>query len=396
MTGTPIQNHTNDLAGILRFLGVFPDAPFKMLRDLCASIASDPWTRQLLSSICLRRPKTTINLPRRGDMVRPVRRGPDELALYEQANNDIKRVLEHARLNTSGIAFPEVLVKMNMLRQICNLGTSYRPKCLPVTSGDSSTGSALSALLQSLIESDEAFCKSCSQPVEYSQPLAQPYSKPHMTLCGSIVCGECWVSTWSCGTVRCRCSESSCQFMVVDRPDEGNEQQVLDSAFRPSDKVRTLIEAISSIPVDDKILVFSFWSSTLTMVQSALSQAGHTSRLFTGSMNPDARSRTVDEFSTDSTIRVLLISMSCGSNGLNLTVANHAFIMEPQWNPMLEEQALSRVHRMGQSKPVHAVRLQVAGTIEDNIRKKQADKRQLIESAFGGRNWIAAAQALTD
>lgn len=73
--------------------------------------------------------------------------------------------------------------------------------------------------------------------------------------------------------------------------------------------------------------------------------------------------------------------MTCMSR-LTLTAANNVFLMEPQWNPMIEDQALDRVYRIGQTKPVTTVRYIVQGTLEESIRHQQSEKRNLAEQAF--------------
>lgn len=70
---------------------------------------------------------------------------------------------------------------------------------------------------------------------------------------------------------------------------------------------------------------------------------------------------------------------------LDLTVANHAFLVEPQWNPMLEEQAMSRVHRLGQTKAVHLVRFIVKNTWEEKVVTSQERKRTLASMIMEGR-----------
>ena len=70
---------------------------------------------------------------------------------------------------------------------------------------------------------------------------------------------------------------------------------------------------------------------------------------------------------------------------LDLTAANHAFLVEPQWNPMLEEQAMSRVHRLGQTKPVNLVRFIVKNTWEEKIVTVQERKRTLADMIIEGR-----------
>lgn len=70
---------------------------------------------------------------------------------------------------------------------------------------------------------------------------------------------------------------------------------------------------------------------------------------------------------------------------LDLTAANHAFLVEPQWNPMLEEQAMSRVHRLGQTKAVNLVRFIVKNTWEEKIVTVQERKRNLADMIMDGR-----------
>ena len=70
---------------------------------------------------------------------------------------------------------------------------------------------------------------------------------------------------------------------------------------------------------------------------------------------------------------------------LDLTVANHAFLVEPQWNPMLEEQAMSRVHRLGQTKAVNLVRFIIKNTWEEKIVTVQERKRTLADMIMEGR-----------
>lgn len=105
-------------------------------------------------------------------------------------------------------------------------------------------------------------------------------------------------------------------------------------------------------------------------------------------------------------MQVILVSITCGGQGsvfkpsliaiygtlinltrsrLDLTVANHAFLIEPQWNPMLEEQAMSRVHRLGQTKAVHLVRFIVKNTFEEKIVTSQECKRTLASMIMEGR-----------
>jgi SWI/SNF-related matrix-associated actin-dependent regulator of chromatin subfamily A3 len=73
----------------------------------------------------------------------------------------------------------------------------------------------------------------------------------------------------------------------------------------------------------------------------------------------------LNNFRQNPDISVILMTISCAAVGLNITAATRAYIMEPQWNPTVEEQALARVHRMGQTKEVTTIRYVMADTFEE-------------------------------
>ncbi|MCJ1289399.1 hypothetical protein MMC34_000931 [Xylographa carneopallida] len=80
----------------------------------------------------------------------------------------------------------------------------------------------------------------------------------------------------------------------------------------------------------------------------------------------DAQRRAaIKRFRTDPVCTVFLVSIGSAGVGLDLTTASRVHLMEPQWNPMAEEQALDRVHRMGQDQEVHAIRYIVKDSIEE-------------------------------
>ncbi|KAE8396793.1 P-loop containing nucleoside triphosphate hydrolase protein [Aspergillus pseudonomiae] len=77
--------------------------------------------------------------------------------------------------------------------------------------------------------------------------------------------------------------------------------------------------------------------------------------------------------------------MKAGNSGLNLTAASQVIILDPLWNPYVEDQAVGRVHRIGQRRPVHVHRILVSNTVEDRILDFQDRKRQLIEGIIDER-----------
>ncbi|KAL8719012.1 MAG: hypothetical protein Q9181_008122, partial [Wetmoreana brouardii] len=129
-------------------------------------------------------------------------------------------------------------------------------------------------------------------------------------------------------------------------------------------------------------IIFSFWTTTLDLAGSALASIQTPFVRFDGTVPRSERQQALHRFMTDHSMRTILISLRCGANGLNLTAANHVFLMEPQWNPALEDQALDRVHRIGQTKAVTTVRYIMNNSIEESIQRQQSDKRTLAEQAF--------------
>ena len=91
-------------------------------------------------------------------------------------------------------------------------------------------------------------------------------------------------------------------------------------------------------------------------------------------MKNQDREASLEELRTNSKTTILLISLKCGSLGLNLTAASRVVLLDIWWNPQIEEQAIDRVHRIGQQHPVEVYRIMVQKTIEDRINELSEEK----------------------
>jgi superfamily II DNA or RNA helicase len=130
-----------------------------------------------------------------------------------------------------------------------------------------------------------------------------------------------------------------------------------------------------------KALVFSQWTSLLDRVEPVLRGADLSFTRLDGSTRD--RAAVVEEFQSESGPPVLLVSLRAGGTGLNLTAADSVFILDPWWNPAVEEQAADRAHRIGQTRPVMVYRLVASDTVEERVLALQARKRALAEAALG-------------
>jgi SNF2 family DNA or RNA helicase len=91
------------------------------------------------------------------------------------------------------------------------------------------------------------------------------------------------------------------------------------------------------------------------------------------------RSRALRTFSDDPSVPIILVSIAAGGLGLNLTTGSRVYVMEPQFNPAAEAQAVDRVHRLGQTREVVVSRFIMKGSFEEKMLELQRKKMQLAE-----------------
>ncbi|MBI5503190.1 MAG: DEAD/DEAH box helicase [Deltaproteobacteria bacterium] len=159
-----------------------------------------------------------------------------------------------------------------------------------------------------------------------------------------------------------------------------------------SSKIEALCDALDDVVADShKALVFSQWTGLLDRVEPHLTERGIGFTRLDGSTRD--RGAVVDAFQSTEGPPVLLISLTAGGTGLNLTAADHVFLLDPWWNPAVEDQAADRAHRIGQDRPVIVYRLVAKDTVEERVIDLQRRKRQIAEAALSGT--AAAAASVT-
>lgn len=165
-----------------------------------------------------------------------------------------------------------------------------------------------------------------------------------------------------------------------------------------STKVESFMKLLLMITKEypgEKVIVFSQFTTMLTMLEVPLLAENIDYLRYDGAMNASDRNQAVLDF-FDTTTSVMLISLKAGNVGLTLTCASHIIIMDPFWNPFVEEQAMDRAHRIGQIRPVHVYRVLIRETVEDRIMDLQEKKRQLIEAALDEKGFQSLSRLTTD
>jgi superfamily II DNA or RNA helicase len=156
-----------------------------------------------------------------------------------------------------------------------------------------------------------------------------------------------------------------------------------------SAKLRMLVDTLTEV-VDEghRALVFSQFTSFLDLVRDRLDRAGIRYEYLDGRTR-DRQAR-VERFQAPDGLPVFLISLRAGGHGLNLTAADYVFMLDPWWNPAVEAQAIDRTHRIGQTKPVVAMRLIARDTVEEKVVELQQTKRELADAILGENAGVIA------
>ncbi|MEX1368013.1 MAG: DEAD/DEAH box helicase, partial [Nannocystaceae bacterium] len=180
-----------------------------------------------------------------------------------------------------------------------------------------------------------------------------------------------------------RLRQAACHPGLV--PGSGPQAEADDASAKLILLRETLEEAVAE---EHKALVFSQWTSLLDRCEPVLQAAGLPFVRLDGSTRD--RGAVVERFQDPDGPPVMLISLRAGGTGLNLTAADHVFLLDPWWNPAVEDQAADRAHRIGQDRPVLVHRLVARDTVEERILALQERKRALAEAAIGDATGAAA------
>lgn len=150
-----------------------------------------------------------------------------------------------------------------------------------------------------------------------------------------------------------------------------------------SSKLEVLFETLEeALSEGHKALVFSQWTGFLDLIEPHLEKRGVRFVRLDGSTSD--RGAVVKQFQEDAGVSVMLLSLKAGGVGLNLTAADHVFLLDPWWNPAAEDQAADRAHRIGQERPVLVHRLVAKDSVEERILLLQDKKRALSSVATDG------------
>ncbi|KAF3903147.1 hypothetical protein ABW21_db0206917 [Orbilia brochopaga] len=429
VTGTPVQNRLDDLGTLIKFLRLSPfDVRSQFNQYISAPLKSgDPTSmdklRILVDSIALRRRKDKINLPAKNDTTLRLRFSPQEQELYDatsrQSRYKIDMVAKQGHL--SGKAYVHVLQTILRLRMICAsrdlLGDEDTAGLISSNAIDidSLTDEETHAMgkkqafeIYNLMkESDEDICYTCQKKVNPANardgtppPVDAGAAFGHITSCPHLFCTECGpkylsglleyaaMGDWTnCPLCRQPLRVGMRDLKVADDPalqkDENGKRKVV---YRnPSTKIMQLVQDLldNRERGDDKgrikSVVFSGWTMHLDLIEYAFENVGIKWTRVDGKMSRQQRTDALTRFREDPDVEAILVSISAGGVGLNLTSASMVYVMEPQFNPAAEAQAIDRVHRLGQEREVWCTRYIMENSFEEKIVALQKKKQRIAD-----------------
>lgn len=162
-----------------------------------------------------------------------------------------------------------------------------------------------------------------------------------------------------------------------------------DNYTGDSGKFDDILEQLSNLNAKGhKVLVFSQYVKHLELFQDYFDEKNIPCNTLYGSHTKDKRKAEITDFQNENNNKLFLISLKAGGSGLNLVEADYVFILDPWWNPQIEEQAIARAHRIGQTKKVFTYRFISKDTLEEKIHELQIKKRNLATDILSDAAFI--------
>lgn len=353
VTGTPIAHNMSDLSGQAKFLrldNVLSLPKLKLMKQTTPhsfmAILRRVLIRHAMAQKRVSDNKTLLELPPKTERTVMLSMTTEEAKNYkvlEKKAQDTYLSYRNAGISAVTKATLVLLSEMIPMRKLCS-GGDLEGESSSLNFGDESSSSwSSSSSSSSLSSSSSSFSSSSKRKISMLSDDDEDYV-------------------------------GSDDEQVYPNPSREKRKEVIHQT-----KIAALIQEITAVRTLDstsKCLVFSQFKTTLATLASELPKHGFSYRTLQGNMTQNARAKALRDFQNDPPTTIFLLSVRAGSVGINLTQANHVFLMEPLLNPALELQAVGRVHRMGQSRPVVITKLVMKDSVEERMMKLQASKKQ--------------------
>ncbi|XP_074614722.1 helicase-like transcription factor [Acropora palmata] len=420
LTGTPIQNRLDDLWSVVRFLRLEPfddknwwkSTVATSVRRGCPQAVNR--LQKLLKHISIRRLKSDkdegkplVKLPPRTVVIQEVELSRKERDLYDSMQKDgqliIRRYLQDGVVLQKYAHCFAILLRLRQLclhPSLCAKDCEWLQKAQNVLQGlndsddedleeDHDTQRLINHLLVTLSSGVDEECSVCLDSLV----------DPVITRCAHVFCQHCIMDIISsenmapnCPLCRAPVNENDLIKVPENKKNKSSETEKpngeMTTVEKNSSKLEALLNALVVIRNQNpsiKSLVVSQFTSFLDLIEDALRGENFLFVRLDGRMTQEARAQAIERFSdtSSSAPTVFLLSLTAGGVGLNLTAATRVFLLDPAWNPAVEEQCFDRSHRLGQTQEVIITKYIVTNSVEERMLTLQEQKRELMGQAFG-------------
>ncbi|KAI1499305.1 RAD5-like protein [Biscogniauxia marginata] len=421
LTGTPIINNVRDFLSALQFLRIsggveqktlFSNKIASPLEDSLKSKGNQQEREQartllqcLIQDLCLRRKKEMeyidLKLPKKTEYMHRVTFTDDEQAKYDKLMAQAQGILQaynerqpkpkrktkrkRGEDNEQEITFANVLERLLRLRQMCCHWSlcGSRVKDILAELDDQKkvnfTPENLKILQEALLEANNSGeeCPICYEAISMHTPT--------ITACKHRFGKRCISQAIE---INDRCpmcrQELSDEDLVELEPVDNVASAAEHDPEKQSSKTDQLEQIVQKHLKDpkSKVVIFSQWTSFLRIIEGVMRDAGYECARLEGCMSPAQRDQTIEALNKDPKTRIVLASLNASSVGLNLVAADTVVLADCWWAPAIEDQAVDRVHRLGQTRPVTVYKLFVEGSVEERVIDIQKEKRKLVSLAF--------------
>lgn len=439
LTGTPIINRLDDMYSLVKFLRLEPWSQIGFWKQFVSVPFENKLFKQafdvvnsIMEPVFLRRTKQMkdsngeplVNLPPKQIVVERLKLNEKQESLYktllQQAETSVRQGLAQGDLLKK---YSIILVNILRLRQVCcdvrligaqdemdedlsksntmvDNASSVGKLIDDAEDVDDSTGfqeeefnKAVLSLKEKHDLTDPKLSLECSicttEPIDLNDIVFTECLHPFCRTCLTEYCDYQDMRNLDLKCPLCRNDISRKRLLTLSKNNDGTFDVVQYGRIQRNAKVASLIKHLQQLQDSspgEQVVVFSQFSTYLDILENDLKEAIPSDQVeiykFDGRLNLKERSTVLERFQQKdpSKQKILLLSLKAGGVGLNLTCASYAFMMDPWWSPSMEDQAVDRIHRIGQTSNVQVTRFIIEDSIEEKMLRIQERKRTIGEA----------------